>query len=419
MRAVNREFIYVTASAGLPALGNFVAVTLALHHLDPVLLGRSYALLALLYVAIDAFNFGSSRIYTIERIRARFASLIRLDAISATASTMLFCIACWVLGRSDTIIIPHWPVMLVLAPACYGLSHFSLGFFRIFRKSIVVCVVSTVSALSRVSVVILLIEIRDWRPLLPDFLLLIEAAYGAMLLGCYLWFRRSVAGQVEPQRAEDNRGIFGWYRHFFSHARDEVLSSWYANAIFSGAKHVDVLIVSVLVGPAGAALYRAVKSINNLAFNFGQSLSLAMHGSWIVVAEAFRENAVRRRLALCAIVSIAILIAASYGLLKVKLFPTSSLGSETAQWGFLFAVLSGALLVLLCRIVSLYLYACSKTAFVKMSSMEVIVTLGAVSLLGWKMGVGGAVSGVGIASFAILLSSAFLLIRVGERSVTA
>ncbi|MFP3548195.1 hypothetical protein SB748_32960, partial [Rhizobium sp. SIMBA_035] len=88
-----------------------------------------YALLALFYVAIDAFNFGSARIYTIDRIRARFPNLLRLDCVSAFGSTVLFCLACALLGRTGSIALPNWTAMLVLAPVCYGLSHFALGFF--------------------------------------------------------------------------------------------------------------------------------------------------------------------------------------------------------------------------------------------------------------------------------------------------
>ena len=63
MRRLNADLIHVVASAGLPALVNFAVAALALHLFDPVLVGRSYALLALFYVAIDVFNFGSARIY--------------------------------------------------------------------------------------------------------------------------------------------------------------------------------------------------------------------------------------------------------------------------------------------------------------------------------------------------------------------
>ncbi|WP_175694295.1 polysaccharide biosynthesis protein [Burkholderia ambifaria] len=412
MRRLNADLIHVVASAGLPALVNFVVAALALHLLDPVLVGRSYALLALFYVAIDAFNFGSARIYTIDRIRARFPNLLRLDCVSAFGSTVLFCLACALLGRTGSIALPNWTAMLVLAPVCYGLSHFALGFFRVTRRNGVVLVISTISALSRLAVIAVLAEYHGLRGHLPDLLLLVEAAYGALLLAAYLWVTRCGTTGPEPSRYPPTvGGGLRWYRDFIAQARGEMLSSWYANAVLSGAKHLDVLIVSAVAGPAGAALYRVAKGFNNLAFNFGQSVSLAISGNGGRALRLIGGAGFARKLAASLLAGLIVLAAASYALLEIRLFPVHSLGSRVNQFAFVFAVLLGACLVFLCRILSLWLYARSRRAFVKMASFEAILTLALVAALGWKLGAYGAICGVGAAAFVILSSSCVLLTR--------
>ncbi|QQJ99196.1 hypothetical protein JG536_24660 [Burkholderia ambifaria] len=412
MRRLNADLIHVVASAGLPALVNFVVAALALHLLDPVLVGRSYALLALFYVAIDAFNFGSARIYTIDRIRARFPNLLRLDCVSAFGSTVLFCLACALLGRTGSIALPNWTAMLVLAPVCYGLSHFALGFFRVTRRNGVVLVISTISALSRLAVIAVLAEYQGLRSHLPDLLLLVEAAYGALLLAAYLWVTRRGTTGPEPSRYPPTvGGGLRWYRDFIAQARGEMLSSWYANAVLSGAKHLDVLIVSAVAGPAGAALYRVAKGFNNLAFNFGQSVSLAISGNGERALRLIGGTAFARKLAASLLAGLIVLAAASYALLEIRLFPVHSLGSRASQFAFVFAVLLGACLVFLCRILSLWLYARSRRAFVKMASFEAVLTLALVAAFGWKFGAYGAICGVGAAAFVILSSSCVLLTR--------
>lgn len=412
MRRLNADLIHVVASAGLPALVNFAVAALALHLFDSVLVGRSYALLALFYVAIDVFNFGSARIYTIDRIRARFPGLLRLDCVSAIGSAVLFCVACAVLGRTGSIALPNWTAMLVIAPVCYGLSHFALGFFRMTKRNGVVLAISTISALSHLAVIALLAEFAGLRSHFPDLLLLVEAAYGAMLLAAYLWLRRRDTADHEPERRQaPARGGLGWYRDFIAQARGEMLSSWYANAVLSGAKHLDVLIVSAVVGPAGAALYRVAKGFNNLAFNFGQSFSLAISGNDGRVSRLIGGAGFGRTLAAGLLACGIALAAASYALLEVRLFPVQSIGSRSHQFAFVFAVLLGACLVFLCRILSLWLYARSRRAFVKMASCEAALTLALVAALGWQFGVQGAICGVGAAALVILTSSCVLLTR--------
>ncbi|WP_334043217.1 hypothetical protein [Burkholderia ambifaria] len=412
MRRLNADLIHVVASTGLPALVNFVVAALALHLLDPVLVGRSYALLALFYVAIDAFNFGAARIYTIDRIRSRFPNLLRLDCISAIGSTVLFCLACALLARTGSIALPNWTAMLVLAPVCYGLSHFALGFFRVTTRNGVVLVISTISALSRLAVIAVLAEYHGLRGHLPDLLLLVEAVYGALLLAAYLWVARGSTTGSEPSRYPPTvRGGLVWYRDFIAQARGEMLSSWYANAVLSGAKHLDVLIVSAVGGPAGAALYRVAKGFNNLAFNFGQSVSLAISGNGGRALRLIGAPGFARKLAASLVAGLVVLAAASYALLEMRLFPVHSLGSRVSQFVFVFAVLLGACLVFLCRILSLWLYARSRRAFVKMASFEAALALALVAAFGWKFGAYGAICGVGAAAFVILSSSCVLLTR--------
>ena len=158
--------------------------------------------------------------------------------------------------------------MLVIAPVGYATSHFALGYLRLKGGNAAICAVSTVSALCRCSVVWLIATHPSWSPYLPDLLLLVEGSYGTMLLGAYLLCAR------RPCRRRASPAAL---RQLVSLGGKELISSWYSNAIFSGAKHLDVIIAAMLLGPAGAALYRGAKSVHNLAFNLGQALALVLH----------------------------------------------------------------------------------------------------------------------------------------------
>jgi hypothetical protein len=245
---MRKDLVYVTLGSALPAISNFVAVVFALRYLDAAWLGRSYALLALFFVSIDVFNFGSARLYSVAKIRDRFASLLFLDTLSATGSTLFFIAAAMVLSRSGAVAMPHLLPVLVAAPVGYAMSHFALGYLRLKGGNGAICAVSTVSALSRCAVVWLVATHASWSPYLPDLLLLVEGSYGAMLLSTYLVLRQPDAlSQASPP------GLAA-FPQLAKLGGKELASSWYSNAIFSGAKHLDVIIAAMLLGPADAGV---------------------------------------------------------------------------------------------------------------------------------------------------------------------
>ena len=417
---MKKDFLYVVLASALPALGNFIAVAVALRHLDPDWLGKSYALLALFYVAIDLFNFGSPRIFTIERIRSRVSTLIFLDFASATGSTIVFASLTVWLARTGLFAQPHYFWTLLAAPACYGLSHFSLGVLRLYGRSGLVCAISTISAVSRIAVVWLVIAKQALQPMLPDLLLLVEAAYGAMMLVAYLGTARG--GNARPAdfaSYPDAERFNPWtfrYREFLSEQRKEILGSWYSNAIFSGAKHADIMIVTFILGPSAAALYRGVKSVHNLAFNSGQAFAL------VVSSKLGRAIAPLLRMRAAAVLAgvagtMGLLMLTSWIALRVHLFPTGRLGAPALQFGFLFAAFLGAGVIFMCRIFSLHVFSVDRRWFVKISSLEVGASLLLVSLLSYAFGLVGATMGIALAGAIVLALSSRIRAKAAPVSV--
>jgi hypothetical protein len=411
---VKKDFLYVVLASALPAMGNFGAVTLALRHLDADWLGRSYALLAFFYIAIDLFNFGSPRIFTIERIRLRVPTLIFLDVASAIGSTLVFGTVTVLLAQKSLFAQPRHLWILVVAPACFGLSHFSLGVLRLYGRSGLVCVISTVSALSRVAVVELIITQRSLEPMLPDLLLLVEAVYGAMMLSAYLvtvTFGRSRPGDVGsyPEAGRFNPWTFG-YVEFLRENAKEILGSWYSNAIFSGAKHADIMIVTLVLGPSAAALYRGVKSVHNLAFNSGQAFALVVSGKLNRVLSSLARF--RRAFILAgAAAGVVFLALISWIALRVQMFPTASLGAPGVQFAFMLATFLGAGVIFICRIFSLHVFSLDRRTFVKLSTLEAGASLLLVSTFSWLIGLVGATLGVVLGGAIVLTWSARLRAR--------
>jgi len=402
---MRKDLVYVTLGSALPAISNFFAVVFALRYLDAAWLGRSYALLALFFVSIDVFNFGSARLYSVAKIRDRFSSLLFLDALSATGSTLFFIVATSILSRYGAIAMPHLLPVLVMAPVGYAMSHFALGYLRLNGGNGAICAVSTVSALSRCAVVWLVARNASWSPYLPDLLLMIEGSYGAMLLGTYLLLRR----QIKPgqHRASGLAAI----PQLAKLGGKELVSSWYSNAIFSGAKHLDVIIAAMLLGPAGAALYRGAKSVHNLAFNLGQALALVVHSrmrGWFLASAKRLSVSLGFALGASAFALLALATLCAY---KIRLFPTASLGAPSIQWLFLLLIFTGAALMFACRITSLMVFSISKKSFLILSTMEVAASLSLLGALCVAFGVVGAALSVAVSCGCVLASSLMVVRR--------
>ncbi len=397
---MRKDLVYVTLGSALPAISNFVAVVFALRYIDAAWLGRSYALLALFFVSIDVFNFGSARLYSVEKIRVRFPSLLFLDTVSATGSALFFSLAASILSRSGAIAMPHLLPVLLIAPAGYAMSHFALGYLRLNSGNGAICAVSTVSALSRCAVVWLVATHASRSPYLPDLLLLVEGSYGAMLLGTYLVLRRRPGGVRQGRSSK-----LAAYPQLARLGGKELVSSWYSNAIFSGAKHLDVIIAAMLLGPAGAALYRGAKSVHNLAFNLGQALALVVHSrmrEWFLASAKRFSVLALFTLGAAALALLAIATLCAY---KIRLFPTVSLGAPSIQWLFLLLVFTGAALMFACRITSLMVFSISKRSFLILSTMEVAGSLALLCVLCVLFGVVGAALAVAVSCGCVLVSS--------------
>ncbi|OTP79847.1 hypothetical protein PAMC26510_04935 [Caballeronia sordidicola] len=399
---MRKDLVYVMLGSALPAVSNFVAVVFALKYLDAAWLGRSYALLALFFVSIDVFNFGSARLYSVTKIRERFPSLLFLDTVSATGSALFFSIAAWIMSASGAIALPQILPMLVIAPVGYATSHFALGYLRLKGGNAAICAVSTVSALCRCSVIWLIATHPSWSLYLPDLLLLVEGSYGTMLLGAYLTVRTP-----EPAAPAGPAAL----RHLVGLGGKELISSWYSNAIFSGAKHLDVIIAAMLLGPAGAALYRGAKSVHNLAFNFGQALALVLHSRMLAWLRALRRHLSKMSVFGVAIAICALLTFGAFLAFKIRLFPTASLGSPSRQCLFLFLIFLGASLMFACRLISITVFSISKRTFVILSTMEVGVSLALLSCLCLIFGVVGAALSVVVSCGSVLLASLVVVQR--------
>ncbi|WP_229514517.1 hypothetical protein [Paraburkholderia terrae] len=421
MADLKRDVVYVMLASALPAVGNFVAVALALRYLDAEWLGKSYALLAFFFVAIDLFNFGSPRIFTVEKVRSRVSTLIFLDCLSAVGSTAVFSIFGTLLAYCGVFARTQLGVPMVLAPMCYGLSHYALGVMRFYGRSGTICLISTVSAVSRVLIVVLLITNRSLEPFFPDLLLLVEAIYGAMLLIAYLHSTRRgpPCGSefFRPQAENFNFRTFD-YKTFFLENRKEILGSWYGNAILSGAKHIDIMIVTFILGPASGSLYRGVKSVHNLAFNCGQGVALVLAGGFKRVIAALLYLPQRHVMAVGALIFIAFVSMASWFACRVHLFPTAALGSHVMQLAFMFVAFLGATLIFLCRVLSIIVFSADRASFVRISTFEVGASLLLVSVLSYGFGLIGALAGIVITGMLVLILSLLFSRRVARRSLT-
>jgi hypothetical protein len=292
--------------------------------------------------------------------------------------------------------------MLVIAPVGYATSHFALGYLRLKGGNAAICAVSTVSALCRCSVIWLIATHPSWSLYLPDLLLLVEGSYGTMLLGAYLIVRTP-----EPAAPAGPAAL----RHLVGLGGKELISSWYSNAIFSGAKHLDVIIAAMLLGPAGAALYRGAKSVHNLAFNFGQALALVLHSQMLAWLRALRRHLSRMSLFGVAIAICALLTFGAFLAFKIRLFPTASLGSPSRQCLFLFLIFLGASLMFACRLISITVFSISKRTFVILSTMEVGVSLALLSCLCLIFGVVGAALSVVVSCGSVLPASLVVVQR--------
>lgn len=407
---MRRDVLYVIIGSALPAVGNFLAVVIALKSIDVEWVGRCYALMAMFFVAIDVFNIGAARIYSVSRIREEFPSLFFLDIFSAVGSAVIFFGGAFLLHSAGVVAMPRMWLILVLAPMAYAMSHFALGYLRLNGGNGLICFVSAFAAFLRVAGIWKISLEQQWEPYLPDLLLAVEAIYGLMLLGVY----RIVAAKRLGNGARSRGLRLANYSQIVRLARRELLSSWYSNALFSGAKHVDVMIVAAAAGPAAAGLYRGVKSIQNLAFNFGQSLAY-------VIQERFEyssmlRNRGRKRVVLLGFLATSFLgcVLMAYLSCAAKLFPLGEVGSFRHQFYFMFLAFGGALLIFCCRLISLYVFVNNSRGFVFISTFEVVGVIVALFVFSKWLGVLGAVVSMAVVYAVLVPLYIFFLPKIVE-----
>ncbi|MBP0624939.1 hypothetical protein [Cupriavidus consociatus] len=407
---MRRDVIYVIAGSAIPAIGNFLAVVIALKNLNVEWAGKCYALMAMFFVAIDVFNFGAARIYSVSKIRESFPSLLFLDFFSALGSSVIFLGGVYLLHSVEVVAMPQIWLILVLAPMAYAMSHFALGYLRLNGGNGLICLVAAFAASLRVAAVWKISLEQQWEPYFPDLLLAVEAIYGLLLLGAY----RIVVAKRLGNTATSQSLRLANYSQIVKFAWRELLSSWYSNALFSGAKHVDVMIVAAAAGPAAAGLYRGVKSIQNLAFNFGQSLAYIVQKRFDY--SSILRNKERKSVVLFVFAAMSILGCGLMAYLScvVNLFPLGEVGPFRQQFYFMFLVFGGALLIFSCRLISLYVFVNNSRRFVFISTFEVIGVIVALLVFTKWLGVFGAVVSMAVVYAVLVPLSILCLPKLAE-----
>jgi len=209
------------------------------------------------------------------------------------------------------------------------------------------------------------------------------------------------------------------YKTFFVQNRKEILGSWYGNAIFSGVKNVDIMIVTFIVGPAAGSLYRGVKSVHNLAFNCGQGVALVLSGGHKRIMVVLLHLPQRHVVAAGVVVLVALVSFASWLACRIHLFPIAVLGSHAIQFGFMFVAFLGAALIFVCRVLSLLVFSVNRASFVTISTLEVGASMLFVSLLSYCFGLIGALTGIVITGVLVLILSLAVGRHAARRSMTS
>lgn len=255
------QSLYVLVGSFLPALLNFLAIFFGVLSIDNNKIGQVFFIMAILFLAIDTFNFGTTKLFSIDT-KFKFNELLIFDLTSGFLSSIFFIIIYFSSFYFEQVSLSIDYFLLFLIPLCFSLSYTPLGYFRTNNGNGIICIVQVFCSSLRLLGVYLCqttyISIDD----LVFFWLVVEALYGLSLFFIFFYKVRPVYNS----RFKLSSILYFVY----------IKKSWAQNFFSMFGKHFDVVVLNFFFGPASVALYRPVKSIINFFFNFGNSLALVL-----------------------------------------------------------------------------------------------------------------------------------------------
>jgi hypothetical protein len=117
-----------------------------------------------------------------------------------------------------------------------------------------------------------------------------------------------------------------------------------------------------------------------------------------------------------ALVLVMLAVAASLLACRIRLFPIAGLGSYALQFGIMFVTFAGAMMIFLCRVLSLLMFSVNRASFVLVSTIEVGLSLVLIGIMSYLFGLLGALLGILVASTTVMGLS-FVLSRRDARKV--
>ncbi|QOF86329.1 MULTISPECIES: hypothetical protein [unclassified Pseudomonas] len=382
------QFLWAILGTFIPAVLNFSSILIAAGTPDKNFVGMAFTLLAGLYIAIDIGNFGTTRMVLIPGVRENIPIIRRLDLLSALISAIAFSLIYILLNITKIIDMEINLILILLPPIFYSLSHSSIGILRVTEKNLITATIQVTCALLRITISILLFlhEISSKNFIIG--LLIIEGIYGILF---YFASYRKLPKVNEPPSLE---------------FLPLITSSWGSNILQTITKHIDLVLISAIAGPATSALYRPLKSVANIAHNLSYTLSLVFFSSEKKAADKLlTKKNIFLTLTAVPLISITSYLIATYA---TKILPRL-LNSETLTGLVFFGTLTCSL-TFINRFLQTYLFRRQKLRFfTTTSALESGLTLSLLAILTGKYLIYGAAISLSLAS---LMTSIFLFILV-------
>ncbi|WP_221075690.1 hypothetical protein [Agarivorans aestuarii] len=362
-----KQVFFTVLGSFFPAIINIVSVTYAVVLLDADRLGQVFMVISLFFVCIDIFNFGTTRLVALDGFLDPKGGRIWLDLLSGLCTGVQFYLLCLLLNFSAVL---DYEVSLALAlfgAVGYCLGYIALGYLRVQHHNQIVSLILSAAALLRLLVVWLCVEeVLSYQQLVVTSVL-IEGLYGLALLLAYALL------------AKQSLRMFSLNADFFFQRKGTLfcafMASWRTNAFFMCSKHLDIVLLGVLMSPAVVAYYRPIKSMANLSFNLGSSVSLVIKSQIATLSQRLVEY---RFLALASVSLLVALLSLALSGLELGFLAQISNGSSFA---YVFLGLLVSAIVFANRIVYFYLFSSGQARQVSSSSLFEVVALFVVMLV--------------------------------------
>ncbi|WP_374640753.1 hypothetical protein [Hydrogenophaga sp.] len=264
MNIGNRQIAFAGLASLAPALINVGSTVVLANSSDEKTASSALVFAALFFISIDSTQIGSTRLVQHPLFASNIALLHLADKITGLVSMLVF--AAVVFGYSKLTGLPTELMFTAIALSpltfIYSIGQTPIGILRTKKKNEALALFAILASISRAVVCSLFLNEKISPHFFVALFLITECIGGSLAAVCSKYYKLESAPKTIERTNTNTRTTYSVF-----------LSSWF-NSVATGLnKHLDIVLIGAFGSPQILLLYRPIKGLLNLVFNFSQTIS--------------------------------------------------------------------------------------------------------------------------------------------------